>query len=165
MTELEKKVFHAAALAQKATGVFITTHTSLGKLGHEQLDFLESLDVDLNRVILGHTALSNDLGYIKSLLARGAYIEFDTIGKNSYLPDRVRAEFIKELCNLGFENKLILSVDLTRKSHLKKNGGIGYSYLLETFVPMLKEIGVEDRFLEKMLVENPNTILRIGEKK
>ncbi|MGL4988537.1 MAG: phosphotriesterase-related protein, partial [Cetobacterium sp.] len=91
--------------------------------------------------------------------------EFDTIGKNSYLPDRVRAEFIKELCNLGFENKIILSVDLTRKSHLKKNGGIGYSYLLETFVPMLKEIGVEDRFLEKMLVENPNTILRIGEKK
>ncbi|MGL5583662.1 MAG: phosphotriesterase family protein, partial [Cetobacterium sp.] len=108
MTELEKKVFHGAAIAQKATGVFITTHTSLGKLGHEQLDLLESLGVDLNKVILGHVALSNDLDYIRSLLKRGAYIEFDTIGKNSYLPDETRVSFIKTLCEEGWSEKLLM---------------------------------------------------------
>lgn len=161
MTELEKKVFHAAAIAQKATGVFITTHTSLGKLGHEQLDFLESLGVDLNKVILGHVALSNDLDYIRSLLKRGAYIEFDTIGKNSYLPDETRVSFIKTLCNEGWSEKLLMSVDLTRRSHLKINGGIGYAYLIETFVPMLREAAVKERDLEKMLVENPKRILGV----
>lgn len=161
MTELEKKVFHGAAIAQKATGVFITTHTSLGKLGHEQLDFLESLGVDLNKVILGHVALSNDLDYIRSLLKRGAYIEFDTIGKNSYLPDETRVSFIKTLCNEGWSEKLLMSVDLTRRSHLKINGGIGYAYLIETFVPMLREAAVKERDLEKMLVENPKRILGV----
>lgn len=164
ITELEKKVFHAAAIAQKATGVFITTHTSLGKLGHEQLDFLESLGVDLSKVILGHTALKNDLPYIKSLLERGVYIEFDTIGKNSYLPDETRVEFIKTLCEEGWSDRLIMSVDLTRRSHLKINGGIGYAYLIEKFVPMLIEAGVKESDLKKMLVENPKKILGIGEK-
>lgn len=161
MTELEKKVFHGAAIAQKATGVFITTHTSLGKLGHEQLDILESLGVDLNKVILGHVALSNDLDYIRSLLKRGAYIEFDTIGKNSYLPDETRVSFIKTLCNEGWSEKLLMSVDLTRRSHLKINGGIGYAYLIETFVPMLREAAVKERDLEKILVENPKRILGV----
>lgn len=159
ITELEKKVFHASALAQKETDVFITTHTSLGKLGHEQLDILESLGVNLNKVILGHTALANDLEYIKSLLKRGVYIEFDTIGKNSYLADEIRAQFIKTLCEEGWGDKLIMSVDLTRRSHLKINGGIGYSYLLEKFVPMLEEIGLTKEDLEKMLIENPRKIL------
>ncbi len=161
MTELEKKVFHAAAIAQKATGVFITTHTSLGKLGHEQLDFLENLGVDLNKVILGHVALSGNLNYIKSLLKRGAYVEFDTIGKNNYLPDETRVDFIKILCQEGWSEKLLMSVDLTRRSHLKINGGIGYAYLIETFVPMLIESGVKERDLEKMLVENPKRILGV----
>ena len=161
MTELEKKVFHAAAIAQKTTGVFITTHTSLGKLGHEQLDFLENLGVDLNKVILGHVALSGDLSYIKSLLKRGAYVEFDTIGKNNYLPDETRVDFIKTLCEEGWSEKLLMSVDLTRRSHLKTNGGIGYAYLIETFVPMLKEVGVKESDLKNMLVENPKRILGV----
>lgn len=161
MTELEKKVFHAAAIAQKATGVFITTHTSLGKLGHEQLDFLENLGVDLNKVILGHVALSGNLNYIKSLLKRGAYVEFDTIGKNNYLPDETRVDFIKTLCEEGWSEKLLMSVDLTRRSHLKTNGGIGYAYLIETFVPMLKEVGVKESDLKNMLVENPKRILGV----
>ncbi|MGL4539096.1 MAG: phosphotriesterase family protein [Cetobacterium sp.] len=161
MTELEKKVFHGAAIAQKATGVFITTHTSLGKLGHEQLDFLENLGVDLNKVILGHVALSNDLDYIRSLLKRGAYIEFDTIGKNSYLPDETRVSFIKTLCNEGWSEKLLMSVDLTRRSHLKINGGVGYAYLIETFVPMLREAAIKESDLEKILVKNPKRILGV----
>lgn len=161
MTELEKKVFHAAAIAQKATGVFITTHTSLGKLGHEQLNFLENLGVDLNKVILGHVALSGNLNYIKSLLKRGAYVEFDTIGKNNYLPDETRVDFIKTLCEEGWSEKLLMSVDLTRRSHLKTNGGIGYAYLIETFVPMLKEVGVKESDLKNMLVENPKRILGV----
>ena len=161
MTELEKKVFHAAAIAQKATGVFITTHTSLGKLGHEQLDFLENLGVDLNKVILGHVALSGNLNYIKSLLKRGAYVEFDTIGKNNYLPDETRVDFIKTLCEEGWSEKLLMSVDLTRRSHLKTNGGIGYAYLIETFVPMLKEVGIKESDLKNMLVENPKRILGV----
>lgn len=159
VTENEKKIFIASALAQKKTGVFITTHTSLGKLGHEQLDILKENNANLEHVILGHTDLANDLDYIKSLLDRGVYIAFDTIGKIGYLPEETRVKFIKELCDNNWEDKLILSVDITRRSHLKVNGGIGYAYLIKEFVPRLLEAGVEELKLNKLLVENPKKIL------
>lgn len=159
VTENEKKVFISSALAQKETGVFITTHTSLGKLGHEQLDILKENGANLEHVILGHTDLANDLDYIKSLLDRGVYIAFDTIGKISYLPEETRVKFIKELCDNNWEDKLILSVDITRRSHLKVNGGIGYAYLIKEFVPRLLEAGIEEHKINKLLVENPKKIL------
>ena len=159
VTENEKKIFIASALAQKKTGVFITTHTSLGKLGHEQLGILKENNANLEHVILGHTDLANDLDYIKSLLDRGVYIAFDTIGKISYLPEETRVKFIKELCDNNWEDKLILSVDITRRSHLKVNGGIGYAYLIKEFVPRLLEAGVEESKVNKLLVENPKKIL------
>ena len=159
ITENEKKVFLSSAIAQKETNVFITTHTSLGKFGHEQLDILESENVNLEKVILGHTDLSNDLNYIKSLLDRGAYIAFDTIGKTSYLPEETRVYFLKELCDMKWEEKIILSLDITRRSHLKINGGIGYAYLIENFIPMLEKAGIEREKINKMLSENPKRIL------
>jgi len=157
-TENERKIFLAAALAQKETKAFISTHTSLGRLGHEQLDMLERENVDLEKIIIGHTDLSNDLEYMKSLLNRGAYIAFDTIGKTKYLEDSVRAAFLKELCDTNWEEKILLSLDITRRSHLKINGGIGYSYLIEEFIPMLEKAGIEEKKIQKMLSENPKKI-------
>lgn len=162
ITSLEKKVFIGAAIAQKATGKYISTHTSLGKLAHEQLDIFEEYKVPFNKIILGHTALSNNLEYIESLLKRGVYIAFDTIGKINYLSDETRAFFIKSLCDKGWSHKLLLSVDLTRKSHLKVNGGIGYSYLLESFIPLLEKKGVSKNHIINMLIKNPKTILEIN---
>lgn len=161
MTSLEEKVFIVASRVQKKTGVYISTHTSLGKLGHEQLDIIEKNGGNLEKVILGHTDLSKDIDYIETLLKRGVYISFDTIGKTNYLSEEKRIEYIKYLCDRGWENKILLSVDLTRQSHLKENGGIGYSYLLEEFVPKLLKNGVELEKIEKFLVENPKKILGI----
>lgn len=161
MTSLEEKVFIVASRVQKKTGVYISTHTSLGKLGHEQLDIIEKNGGNLEKVILGHTDLLKDIHYIETLLKRGVYISFDTIGKINYLSEEKRIEYIKYLCDRGWENKILLSVDLTRQSHLKENGGIGYSYLLEEFVPKLLENGVELEKIEKFLVENPKKILGI----
>jgi phosphotriesterase-related protein len=56
MTSAEIKAFKAGARAQKATGVHITTHCT--RIGAEtsQLKILEKEGVDLNRVVIGHTA-------------------------------------------------------------------------------------------------------------
>ncbi|MDP6379864.1 MAG: hypothetical protein QF662_00845 [Phycisphaerae bacterium] len=57
LTKTERKAFSAGAQAQKATGVHITTHCP-GKMGAEtgQLAVLDEEGVDLNRVVIGHTA-------------------------------------------------------------------------------------------------------------
>lgn len=159
-TDAEKKVFEAVVMVHKETNKPITTHTSLGTLGHEQVAFFKENGVDLNRVIIGHVDLTGDFDYILKIIQEGAYVEFDTIGKENYMPDQVRADILKKLQDLGYIDRVLLSMDITRKSHLEYQGGLGYSYLLDNFVPRLQKSGITDESIEKMLVKNPITFMK-----
>ena len=64
MTDEEKKVFSAAIIAHKKTGKPITTHTTLGTYGKEQVNFFKQNGVNLNNVVIGHVDLSGDIDYI-----------------------------------------------------------------------------------------------------
>lgn len=159
-TDAEKKVFEAVVMVHKETNKPITTHTSLGTLGHDQVAFFKENDVDLNRVIIGHVDLTGDFEYILKIIKEGAYVEFDTIGKENYMPDQVRADILKKLQDLGYIDRVLLSMDITRKSHLEYQGGLGYSYLLDNFVPRLLKTGITDESIEKMLVKNPCNFMK-----
>lgn len=156
---LEKKVFLAAAIASNETGLAITTHTTLGAHGEQQVDLLSNEGVDLTKVIIGHVDLSADLEYIKRLIGRGVNVEFDTIGKTNYLCDEIRVDMLCSLIELGYQDQLFLSVDLTRKSHMKDFGGIGYAYLFESFIPKLINRGVSQQIINEILENNPNRLL------
>lgn len=160
MTDLEKKVFEASAIAHMETGVPITTHTTLGTYGMEQVQLFKYYGVDLSKVVIGHVDLSGDLGYILRLIDQGIYVQFDTIGKVNYLYENKRVDLLYEIIARNLEERVLLSVDITRKSHLKYKGGIGYNYLFETFIPMLRERGVKENSLTKILVENPKQLFK-----
>lgn len=51
-------------------------------------------------------------------------------------------------------------MDITRKSHLKKWGGLGYAYLFETFLPQLLEYGLSEEQIDMLLIDNPDRILK-----
>lgn len=157
-TDEEKKVFQAAAYAHKTTGVPITTHTTLGKLGLKQIELFEKNGVDLEKVIIGHVDLNPDIDYYLKILEKGCYIGFDTIGKNSYQPDTLRASNLCKLIERGYASRIVLSLDITRKSQLKKYGGYGRSYILESFVPMLLRSGINQKDIDMMMIENPRRI-------
>lgn len=159
MTEREAKVFEASVIAHKETGVPITTHTTLGTYGHEQVEFFKKHGADLSKVVIGHVDLTGDINYILHMLDQGVYVEFDTIGKENYQPDLLRVEMLKEIEKRGFADKVFLSMDITRKSNMEYMGGIGYSYLLDTFVPLALENGVSQKFITKMLEENPQAFM------
>ena len=95
---------------------------------------------------------------IISVLKTGVNVGFDTIGKNNYLPDEKRIEMLLALEKLGLLGQVVLSEDLTRKTHLKYKGGIGYSYLFETFLPNLRKAGMKEESIDLMLKENPAKI-------
>lgn len=158
-TETEKKVFEAVVIAHNETKKPITTHTSIGTLGHEQVDFFKKHHVDLNRVVIGHVDLTGDADYILKMLKEGVYVEFDTIGKESYMPDRTRAEILKKIQDAGYIDHVFLSMDITRKSHLEYKGGLGYNFLLESFIPLLGKYGITDESIEKMLITNPQEFM------
>lgn len=159
MKPVEQKIFEAAVIASKETGIPIYTHTTLGTYALEQAQFFEKRGLDMSRVVIGHVDLSGDLEYIRQILETGAVVGFDTVGKNAYLEDKIRVAFIKELEALGLLSQVVLSMDLTRKSHLKYKGGIGYGYLFETFLPKLREAGIKEESINQMLMKNPKKIL------
>lgn len=159
-TDAEKKVFDAAIIAHKETGTPISTHTSIGTLGHEQVSYFKEQKIDMEKVIIGHVDLTGDAEYVLHMLDQGVYVEFDTIGKESYMPDLMRVKMLHEIEKRGFTDKVCLSMDITRKSHLKKNGGLGYAYLLTDFVPQLREAGISESFIQKMLVHNPRAFFK-----
>ncbi|MDU5106638.1 phosphotriesterase-related protein [Clostridium sp.] len=159
--EMELKVFEAASRAHIETGKPIITHTTLGKLGLEQIEIFNKFNVDLSKVTLSHIDLSGDLEYMIRLLDTGVNIAFDTIGKNNYQPDEDRVNWLKELCNRGYSNQIVLSMDITRKSHFRDNGGLGYSYLIDSFLPRLYEKEISNKHIENMLVNNIKNIYNL----
>ncbi|MDN4368143.1 phosphotriesterase-related protein [Citrobacter portucalensis] len=156
ITPLEEKVFIAAARAHIETGRPISTHTSFSTMGVEQLALLQAHGVDLSRVTVGHCDLKDNLDNILRMIDLGAYVQFDTIGKNNYYPDEKRIGMLHELRNRGLLNRVMLSMDITRRSHLKANGGNGYDYLLTTFIPQLRQSGFSQADVDTMLRDNPS---------
>ena len=160
----EALVFGAAARAQRRTGVAISTHASLGRGGHAQLDLLESAGADLTKVAIGHCDAhwhedpAKDLEYYLPILERGAYCAFDLIGWTELAPDEIRASRIAALIELGYGRQLLLSTDTCRLSQLHKNRGRGFDYLWSSFLPRLREMGVTGSQIDAMLVEAPKTL-------
>lgn len=159
ITEMEHKVFVAGALAHVETGTPIITHTTLGTLGLEQIDLFNEFKVDLNKVIISHVDLSGNLDYILRMIDRGVNVAFDTIGKENYQPDGLRIDFLKEICSRGLSDRVLLSMDITRKSNFRTRGGIGYAYLIDTFIPLMIEKGIKQKDIDKMTRSNIVRIL------
>lgn len=155
----EKKIFDAAVLAHKARHTPITTHTTLGTFGVEQVQFFKKNHIDLSKVVIGHVDLNPDINEILRMLDEGVYIEFDTVGKQNYSSDADRINKLKEIEKRGYVDQVFLSMDITRRSNLKYLGGIGYSYLLDTFVPMMLEQNISSSFIDKMLINNPQNFM------
>lgn len=159
MEPTEQKVFEAAVRAAKKTGKPIYTHTTLGTFAKEQVEFLLEGGIKPEKIVIGHIDLTGNYKYIEEVLKKGVFVGFDTVGKNNYFPDKSRVQYLIELEKIGLLKQVVLSMDLTRKSHLKFKGGIGYTYLFETFLPMLREAGMQEESIRQMLIYNPMKIL------
>lgn len=176
----EEKSIRAAGLASLVTGAPISLHRGgVGSERHQTLDILEELGVDLERVILGHSdEIADDMGLMLELLERGPYVQLDLIGRDEVVrsidvlgPEEGLgpsvtardAEAVPRLIEAGYEDKVLLSHDVCWKTHLKKYGGFGYSFIVERFIPHLLNMGVEESSIETITVTNPARILAFVE--
>jgi phosphotriesterase-related protein len=162
-TDYERTIFRAAAVAHKATGAPITTHTD-AVLGDEQLAYLTSLGVSPHRIIIGHSCGSADHGYHSHICESGAYIGFDRFGMEDIQPDSVRVERLAQLVNKGYGKQIVVSHDsvwcwqgaMLTPAMIKhaEDGGLAMRFT-RTITPMLKDAGVSADQIDMMLTENP----------
>ncbi len=165
----EVKSLRAAALAHETTGAPLQIHTyPWGQTGLAILDLLAEYDVDPARVVICHTDVAPDLPYMRALVQRGAMVEFDDFGKEfpvdpaesdfaggPFATDRERVEALARLVEWGYAGQLLITNDLCLKQMLHRYGGRGYDHILINVVPMLREVGLTQETIDRLLVENP----------
>jgi predicted metal-dependent phosphotriesterase family hydrolase len=162
----EERVHRAAARASRRTGLAITTHAVLSDVGLAQLRIFEEEGADPARVVIGHSDSYPVLDHYLAIIERGANIEFDFLGMSFTPTERLGEERVIELlCDLlarGHVDRILLSQDVCHDSQLKRYGGNGYVYVVETFLPRLRAAGVSQDEINTMTVANPRRLLTIG---
>jgi predicted metal-dependent phosphotriesterase family hydrolase len=160
---IEKELILGAGHAARESGLPVSTHTSLGTLGSKQVEMLFGLGVDKEQIIIGHQDLNPNKEEVLDVLQSGVYIGFDTIGKNNYRPDEERLAFLLDFIELGYHKQVLLSADLTRKSHWHKHDGPGYDLVVRDFIPELRKRGVSEEVIMDLLINNPANAFAIKE--
>ena len=161
----ELKSARAAARASRATGAAISFHhAGRGEEKFTVLDMVEAEGADLNRVIIGHSNhIATQIPYMKRLLERGVYLQFDLMGEviprlgrvHDY--DTVRS--IVQLIRDGYADRLLLSQDVCTKTMMKTYGGMGFSFVMEFVLPELRRLGAPEEALHQIMVKNPRRVL------
>ena len=75
--------------------------------------------------------------------------------------DHERIKMVEFLIDQGFEDTILLAHDICTKHRLKKFGGHGFDHLLTRVVPWMKNRKIEDKIINKMMIQNPQKMLTI----
>ncbi|WP_301124640.1 phosphotriesterase family protein [Streptomyces cacaoi] len=154
-SEPEARSLRAAARTALATGLSVATHAQLGRGGPAQLELLTGEGLAPHRIAVGHQDLLDEPAVHRELAAAGAYVAFDTVGKESYQSDEVRLRLLLELLEAGHAERALLSCDISRHGYLRTEGGQGYGHLFRSFLPRLRAEGVDEDLIDLLTRRNP----------
>jgi phosphotriesterase-related protein len=162
----EERVHRAVARAARRTGMAVSTHGVLSPVGSAQLRVFEEEGLDPARVVIGHADSYPILEHQLELCRRGANIELDFLGM-SFTPQERHGEsrtirLLLDLLEAGFADRILLSQDVCHDGQLSCYDGNGYGYLQTTFLPRLREAGIDDATIDRLTITNPLRILAIG---
>ena len=161
-----ERVLRAVALAHRATGVPITTHTHAHtRRGLEQQRVFAEEGVDLSRVIIGHSGDTTDLDYLEELIAAGSYLGMDRFGLNNILSFEERVDTVARMCERGHADKMVLAHDASCYIDWLPEAALPfalpdwhYRHIHTDVLPALQQRGVTEEQITTMLVDNPRRI-------
>jgi phosphotriesterase-related protein len=156
LTACEAKILRAAARAGRATGAIIGSHTIRGRVVRDQLGIVENAGYTPTRFIWIHTQAEPDFTLHLEMARRGAWVEYDAIGSPDF-PDEFYLARILQLLDAGFGQQLLLSHDRGWYDPSLPGGGSPkpYTYLVETFLPKLRQAGVDEATILQLTQTNP----------
>ncbi len=154
ITVLEERILRAAARAAKRTGAVIGSHTIRGRVVMDQLDIIEAEGYRADRFISIHTQNEPDFGLNLAVAERGAWIEYDHVGR---APDDEVASLILKALEAGKATQLLLSHDRGWYDPAQPGGGVPkpFTHLSDVMLPLLRQRGVTDDTIRQLMVTNP----------
>lgn len=154
ITALEAKILRAAARAAQRTGAVIGSHTIKGSVVMDQLEIIEAEGYRADRFISIHTQEEKDFGLNIAVAQRGAWIEYDHIGR---APDAAVSELILRALSADLGSQLLLSHDRGWYDPAVPGGGMQtpYTHLSDVMLPLLRAEGVDEATIRQLTVSNP----------
>lgn len=160
LTHFSDKLLRASAKAHLQTGLPIVLHTNAtNKNALTAIEILLSEGVKPRAITAGHLSDTNNMEFVKGIARLGCFIGLDRLYSNTseeYISEKVKT--ITELCDAGYQDKIILShdalffngFDSTPKNCEKPR----LTYVFERILPRLKK-----EVVESVMVQNPIKML------
>ena len=141
----------------------IVLHTNAkNKNGLKAIEILLSEGVKPQAITIGHLSDTEELDYIKQIANYGCFIGFDRLYGNyteEYIAKKIKA--ITDLCDAGYEDKILLSHDALFFNGFESNPAINekprFAYCFDNILPSLSK-----PLAEKIMIKNPIKMLCCG---
>ncbi|HZK06380.1 MAG TPA: hypothetical protein VFC82_11145 [Actinomycetaceae bacterium] len=164
MTATDESLLRGAARAASETGVAVSFRHGADPLA--ELEVVLSEGVPAERVLVGGMDRADAVANYAPLevARRGAYVGLDHAGTNSdpdFVDDEARAVLAVELIAAGLANRIILSSNAIGVAKGVPESAVDYTYVLASFAPRLRSLGVSEADLHKLLVDNPRELLAV----
>ncbi len=154
LSQIDKKIVTAAALAHLETGLTIASHTGNSVAALEQIEIIEATGVSPRAWIWVHARKDPGSDALVRAAKEGAWIEFDSIAPAKIIQN---VELVQSMKQANLLDRVLLSQD-AGWYHVGEPGGgkfRPFDSLLVDFLPALKQVGFDQAEIADLTVENP----------
>jgi phosphotriesterase-related protein len=154
LTDVERTLVRAAAIAHRKTGLTIGAHTGPAVSAFEQIAELESGGVRPSAWIWIHAQGEPDLSQHVRAAKRGAWISFDGVAPDSL---SAHVEAVVRMRDAGLLQHVLVSQDAGWYHVGEARGGTirGFDTVFTAFVPALRAKGFSQAEIDTLFVDNP----------
>jgi len=154
LSEIDRKLVKAAALAHLKTGLTIASHTGNSAAALEQVRILKEAGVSASAWIWVHAKREAGSDALFEVAGEGGWVEFDNVS-----PERTDAcvDLVSSMKDRGHLRQVLISQD-AGWYHVGEPGGgnfKGFDFLLTGFLPKLREKGFTDAETQSLVRTNP----------
>lgn len=162
-----ERILRGAARALKHTGCPISTHHwAPEEVGRRQVQIFQEEGAPMDRIAIGHSADTTDVGYLEDLLQTGVYLSMDRYPGAAGRPNwEQRNATVKALIDRGWANRLMLGHDhapspVIRGQQAPANPGpTRYLFVSNVAIPALIAQGVPEATIDTMMRQVPRRFL------
>lgn len=170
MTDLDKRIYRAAARAARETGAPILTHLAID--AENAIDIFTDEQLPLDRVLFGHAddGINAEKTRDTWIAEQGGRVGFDTFGYETELPDppfwarprQERLDHFLRFIRAGYLDQALAGAD-ANCSPLGWPGVKGHTvnYIFEDLIPDLRSAGLDEATITRIFVTNPADFLTL----
>ncbi|MCP9990415.1 phosphotriesterase [Streptomyces albogriseolus] len=163
MTATDESLFRGAARTALATGVPVSIR--YGKDALQDLEVVLDEKLPADRVVVGGLDRKDAVaaGAPLEVARRGAYVALDHVGTQDegHVTDAERIALVLELAEAGLTGRVLLSAGATGVAKGHPANDLPYSHVLTDFVPLLKDKGLGEDDVRRIVVDNPRDLLSV----